>query len=575
MAQHVVVVGAVALGPKAACRFKRLEPGSRVTMIDKSDIISYGGCGIPYFVGGEVSEAMQLRTTTFHMLRDEVFFKETKGVDVLTRTEAISLDRKAKKVRVRDLASGEERDLGYDKLVLATGALPRKLPIPGADLQGVQYVSNPHDATAIRDAVTKGQAGRAVILGAGFIGLEMAEAFTDMWEVETTVIEIFPQIMPRMLSSVLARMGQRHMEEKGVTFHLGERVLRFEGEGRVQRVVTDKRTIETDIVVVGVGVVPNDTLARDAGLAVSDRGGVIVDESMRTSDPDIFAGGDCCVIRNQISGQFFYLPLGSMANRQGRVIGSNLAGGKDRFEGAVGSFVCKIFERSLAGAGFSLPSARQLGYDAQSVLLTQLDRAHFYPDKELMTLELVFERCSRRILGIQGYGSSGDAMVGRVNVLAGMLPHKPEVGDLVTLEMAYSPPFSSAMDILNNLGAMADNTLMGRNRGVGPEGFAEIWEQRDSGKYFFLDCREIGDAQSYLEKLPKYWHNVPQGKILERLEEIPRDKTVVLLCNTGGRSYEAQITLEEKGVRDVLNLHGGIAALNQWGLDLRHSEDQG
>jgi len=568
VAQHVVVIGAVALGPKAACRFKRLEPGARVTMIDRSDLISYGGCGIPYYVGGEVSEAMQLRTTSFHMVRDEEFFKETKGVDVFTRTEALDIDRKAKSVRVRNLASGEEQTLGYDKLVLATGANPRRLPIEGEELEGVHYVSNPHDATSIRQAVTQGQIERAVILGAGFIGLEMAEAFADMWEVETSVIEIFPQIMPRLLSPVLARMGQKHMEEKGVAFYLGERVLRFEGDGRVQRVVTDKRTIEADAVVVSVGVQPNDALARACGLAVSDKGGVIVDETMRTSDPDIFAGGDCCVIRNQITGQFFYLPMGSMANRQGRVIGSNLAGGNARFEGAVGSFVCKLFERSIAGCGLSLGSARQMGFEAESVLLTQLDRAHFYPDKELMTLELVFERNTRRILGIQGFGSSGDAMVGRVNVVAGLLPFKSGIDDLATLEMAYSPPFSSAMDILNTLGAMADNARSGRNRGVGPEGFEEIWAQRDSGAYHFLDCREIGDARQYLEKLPKYWHSIPQGKILERLDEIPRDKTVVLVCNTGGRSYEAQIMLEEQGITDVINLHGGMAALHQWGMHL-------
>ncbi len=572
MPQHVVVIGAVALGPKAACRFKRLAPDAKVTMIDKSDVISYGGCGIPYYVGGEVSEAMQLRTTSFHMLRDEAFFKSTKGVDAYTRTEALDVDRKAKSVRIRNLDSGEESILQYDKLVLATGATPRRLHLPGEELEGVHYVSNPHDAVRIREAVTKGQVERAVVLGAGFIGLEMAEAFADMWGVETTVLEIADQVMPRYLSPVLARMAQLHMREKGVGFHLGEVVQRLEGNGRVQRVVTDKRSVEADVVVISVGVQPNDELARKAGLAVSARGGVIVDESMRTSDPNIFAGGDCVEIRNQVTGRAFFLPMGSMANRQGRVIGTNLAGGHARFQGASGAFVAKLFERSVAGAGLSLLVARDMGFEADSVLLTQLDRAHFYPEKKLMTLELVYERGTRRVLGIQGFGSYGDAMVARINAVSAILQYKPLVDDLGNMEMAYSPPFSSAMDILNTLGNMADNALDGRNIGVGPQRFQELWAERHSGKYFYLDCREAADAQPFMDKNPDYWNNIPQGHIFDRLEEIPRDRAVVLICNTGARSYEAQIMLHQKGFDNVINLHGGMAALRQWGMDLLQME---
>jgi rhodanese-related sulfurtransferase len=311
-------------------------------------------------------------------------------------------------------------------------------------------------------------------------------------------------------------------------------------------------------------VVPNDVLAREAGLACHDRGGILVDEGMRTSDPDIFAAGDCVVVKNQISGSTLYLPMGSMANRQGRVVGTNLAGGDARFEGAVGSWVCKIFESSMAGAGMSLETALMSDYDAMSVLLVQLDRAHFYPTKELMTLELVVDRTTRQILGIQGFGSAGDAMVGRINAVAATLKYRPTVADISNLEMAYSPPFSSAVDILNTLANMADNALAGLNRGVGPDKFRELWNERESGRYFFLDCREAGDANKYMEKHPAHWHNIPQGQIYERLDEIPRDRDVILVCNTGARSYEAQIMLDHKGVRST-NLHGGMAALKKWG----------
>jgi len=569
MSEHVVIIGAVAAGPKAACRYKRLNPSGRVTMIDRGDVISYGGCGIPYYVAGEVSEAMQLQTTSFHMLRDETFFKETKGVDVFTSVEATRIDRDKKRVRLKDLRTGDESELSYDKLVIATGAQPRRLNLPGEELSGVHYVSNPHDAVRIRESVTKGAVGKAVVVGAGFIGLEMAEAFADMWGIETTVVEITDQIMPRHVSPALAVMGQRHMEEKGVRFHLGETVKELRGEnGRVTQVVTSARTIEADIVVLSAGVIPCSELARDAGLKTHARGGVFVDASMRTSDPDIFAAGDCVLIKNQVTDNTFYLPMGSMANKQGRVVGTNLAGGDATFEGGVGSFVVKLFERSLAGSGLSLEVARMSGFDAMSVMLIQLDRAHFYPTKKLMTLELVVDRKTRQVLGIQGFGNADDAMVARVNAVGSCLRGKPSVDDIANMEMAYSPPFSAAMDIVNTLAGMADNALAGRNVGVGPDAFGKMWDERDSGEYFFLDCREHTDARPYLERHPDVWRNIPQGKLYEFLDEIPKDKETVLICNTGARSYEARIMLRHKGFEKATIVHGGMAALRQWGLEL-------
>lgn len=568
MSQHVVVIGGVALGPKAACRFKRLEPGSRVTMIDMSGLISYGGCGIPYYVSGDVSDAEQLCTTSFHMVRDEKFFDEIKGVDVWTRTKATRIDREARQVHYEKLDTGETGVLDYDKLVIATGATPRKLNLPGEDLEGVHFVSTPRDAECIRGAISKGQVGKAVIIGAGFIGLEMAEAFADMWGVETTVVEIFDQIMPRLVSPTLSTMGRKHMEEQGVVFHLGETVKAIEGDGKVQRVVTDKRTIEAECVIVSVGVIPNDSVAREAGLDCHERGGVMVDDFMRTSDPDIYSGGDCAIIRNLITDQPLFLPLGSMANRQGRIIGNNLAGGESRFDGAVGSFVVKLFETSLAGTGMSLEVAEAAGFDAFSVMLVQLDRAHFYPTKDLMTLELVVERKTRRVLGIQGFGSSGDAMVGRINAVAALIKYKPTIDDLANLELAYSPPFASAMDVLNTVANMADNALREMNRGVGPAEFEKLWTERESGECCFIDCRETADAEPYMERNPEHWHNIPQGEMYKRIGEIPEGKTCVLVCNTGARSYEAQIMLTHKGMSNVVNIHGGMAALRKYGINL-------
>lgn len=569
MSQNIVVIGGVALGPKAACRFKRLEPGSTVTMIDQSSLISYGGCGIPYYVSGDVTDAKELSETSFHMLRDPKFFKEVKGVDVQILTKATRIDRENKLVEVENMTTGEKASLPYDKLVIATGAAPRKLGLPGEDLEGVSYVANPADAIRIRDGVQKGEVGSAVIIGAGFIGLEMAEAFADMWGIETTVVEITDQIMPRLVSPALATMGQKHMEENGVTFLFGETVKAIEGEnGKVKRVVTSKRTLEADEVIIAAGVIPNSKLAEEAGLKCHERGGIYVDEFMRTNDPDIYCGGDCAIVKHLITGQDAFLPLGSMANRQGRVIGNNLAGRDTRFDGVVGSFVVKIFEQSLAGTGLSLEAAKHAGFDAISVLLIQLDRAHFYPTKELMTLEMVVDKSTRRVLGVQGFGSSGDAMVGRINAVAAILKNTPTIDDISNMELAYSPPFSAAMDILNSLANLADNAVLGINQGVGPDGFAELWERRNENACFFMDCREEADAGVFCERHPGQWNNVPQGEVFNRLDEIPKDKPIVLICNTGARSYEAQIMLASKGYENVTNVHGGMAAAKKYGVDL-------
>ncbi len=581
MSQHVVIIGGVALGPKAACRFKRLERQSRVTMFDRDSRISYGGCGIPYYVSGDVSDAKELQNTAFHMTRDAKFFRDTKDVDVFPQTEVLGIDRAAKTVRVRHLPTGKEETVAYDKLVIATGSSPRRLPIPGVDLPGVHTVTTLDAAEAVRGMLSGGAVGSAVVIGAGFIGLEMAVALADMWGIETTVVEYADQILPNVIGSGLARMAQTHMEEKGVTFRLGAQVTSIEGDGKAERVTVKGKdgtdTLDAELVIMSVGVTPNSELAKAAGLEVSPRGGIVVDAAMRTSDPDIFAGGDCVEVPNLITGKPIYLPLGSMANRQGRVIGTNLARGTNladgasRFEGAVGSWCVKLFDVGAAGTGLSLPAAKAAGFDAINVHVSQLDRAHFYPDKGLMSLELVVERSTRRILGMQGVSVMGDALVGKVNAVAALLPSAPRADVLGNLEMAYSPPYASAMDILNVLGNAADNILSGQNKGIGMEEFGAIFSEMGSetgagGSHFLIDCREWANAEPFMEKHPGIWHNIPQGQLPGRLAEVPKDRDIVLICNTGARSYEALVILANAGYKNVVSVEGGMAAVERAGL---------
>ena len=568
MSQNILIIGAVALGPKAACRFKRLDPDSRVTMVDQSDLISYGGCGIPYFVSGDVSEATQLQETSFHMLRDEKFFRQAKDVDVMISTRAVSIDRGNKSVQVKNVLSGQAQELAYDKLVLATGSSPRDLSIPGSHLEGVFNVSDLNKAIAIKKEIAEGKVGKAVIIGAGFIGLEMAEALTDLWGIETAVVEITDQLLPGIISPNLSKMAQYHLEENEVTFYLKEEVERFEGDQRIEKVVTTKRVLDADLVIIAAGIIPNSVLAKDAGLEVSERGGIVVNKKMQTSDPDIYAGGDCAEVINLITGKPGYYPLGSLANRQGRVIGTNLAGGNAEFEGAVGSFVVKLFEISVASAGLNLETAKKEGFDPLSAFMVQFDRAHFYPGADLMYLELVVEKSTGQVLGIQGLGNAGDGVIARVNAVAPILKNKPTIDDISNLELTYSPPFSAAMDILNALGNTAENILTGKSRAIDPDQFFDWWQHRKDGQTCFLDCRGWGNAEPFVKKYPDHWQSIPQDELRDRLAEVPLDRQIVLICNTGVRSYEAQVALGQMGVKNTYNLQGGVAALKKLGIDL-------
>jgi len=566
MPQQIVIIGAVALGPKAACRFKRLEPDSRVVLLDKGSRISYGGCGIPYYVAGDVTDITGLQSTAFHMVRTPEFFHDVKDVDARPETEALAIDRTGKTVTAKHLPTGRVETIPYDQLVIATGSTNRRLPIPGMDLPGVHTVGNLDEAEAIKNAVAAGKANAVVVIGSGFIGLEMAVAFADMWGLPVTVIEVCDQVLPGVTNPSLAGIARHHMEEKDVVFRLAEQVTRIEGDGKAERVVTNKGTIEADLVIVSVGVSPNSTLAKAAGLAVSDRGGILVDATMRTSDPAIFAGGDCVEVQNLVTGQPMVLPLGSMANRQGRIIGDNLAGGDSRFPGVVGSWCVKLFDLGVAGTGLTLAGAKKAGKDAVSTHITAIDRAHFYPEHAMMSLELVAERGTKRVLGVQGASVSGDALVGKINTVAAMLPKNPTVADISTVELAYSPPFAAAMDILNTLGNAADNILTGRNQGIAVDEFARLWATDDCCGAIILDCRETLQGGPLVEKYPDRWRNIPQGQLRDRLAEVPRDKKLVLVCNTGARSYEALVTLAHMGFTDVVSVEGGMAAVKDSGL---------
>ncbi len=560
MPLNVIVIGAVALGPKVACRLKRLNPGACVTIIDKDDLISYGGCGIPYYVGGDVSDLENLYSTSSHAIRDEKFFDACKGVKIICNTEVLEINRKDKKVSVRHTTTGVSEVLPYDKLVLATGATPVAPPIPGADLPGVTVVSNLHHAKKIKDLLSAGKVNRAVVIGGGAIGVEMAEALTDLWGVETTLVEMVDQLLLPAFGGDMSTLIENHMIENGVRVLLSESVTEITGDPQtgVTGVKTTRSLIPCDLVIMAIGVRPNSLLAKSSGLATGSFGGILVDQCMRTTDPDIFAGGDCVELTHLISGQRIPMPLGSLANRQGRIIGTNINGGRALFKGTVGSFCLKVFDVGIARAGLTVKQAEAAGFDPVYSLVVQSDRAHFYPTHELMYLKLIADRASRKILGIEALGSNGDAVKARVDAVAVLLPYGADVDAISNLEVSYAPPLASAMDIVNNAANALDNIIRGYNVPVDVDRFTTLF---DDNKINVLDVRGKKESAPFRKKYGDRWINIPQNELVSRIGELSADDSFCLLCDTGPRSYEAQLVLREKGITKTKNLQGGYGML--------------
>ncbi len=570
MGKKILIIGGVAAGPKAACRVKRIMADAEVTVVDQDSLISYGGCGIPYYVAGDVADEKELRSTSFHMVRDEYFFENAKGVQTLTSTKALTINRREKTVLVESLKSGEQTELPYDTLMLATGSTPIKLPIPGVDAPNVFTISDLHKAITINEMIAKGKVGKAVVIGGGAIGIEMAEAFTDLWGVETTLIEYMDQVLPNIVSKPLAQVMQKNLAGSNVELFLGEAAQEIiVKDGVAVGVKTAERTLDADLVVVAAGTRARGELAKEAGLQVSDRGAITVNERMQTSDPDIYAAGDCVEITNLVSGKKFIAPFGSMANKEGRVAADNMAGIPSTFKGGVGSFIVKAFEVAVGSVGLSYEMALAEGFDAGYSLTTPSDRAHFYPGHEVICLELVFDKKTRRVLGLQGTGPANDSLSIRLDAAAVAISAGATIDDFGTIEMAYSPPFSPAIDPINAAAYVAENICDGRMRQLDVEEFNTFINNPESQKdWVVLDVRHIKEVTPFKEKFgASLWLSLDYDHIRRRYNELPKDKTMIIFCNAGSRSFEVQVALDAVGLTNTLVFPGGANLLRRMGAD--------
>ncbi len=555
MGKKIVVIGGVACGPKAACRVKRLDPSAEVTLLEKGEEISYGACGLPFYLEGEIEDVKELTTTPVGVVRDVNFFKAVKGVDVLLSTEAIAIDRKAKTVKVRNVKDGSEDSLPYDKLVIATGSSPVRPPIPGIDLKGIYCLKTLHDGVMLKKAMEEAKGKNAVVVGAGLIGMECLEPLLKAG-FNVHVVEKLPFVLPALLDEEMATPLMKHIQSKGVVLHLNDGVASFEGDDRVTKVVTENTEIEADLVLLAIGFRPNTKLAEDAGLEVG-RMGIVVDSHLRTSDPDIYAGGDCVQSYNLVTGKPMYAPMGSTANKHGRIIGNNLAGWNSTFSGVCGTGVCNIHGFNVARTGLTEREARAEGMEVLTSLCPAPDKPHYMKDAKLIHFKMVAEKYSGRLLGIQVLGPG--EVLSRVDTAAAILRAGGTVDDCFETDMAYAPPYSSAIDNLIVAVNVIQNKRDGLIRAYSPK---EVKEKLDKGEDFiFLDVR----TPKELEQMRLPYENVvhiPLGMVRKKAAELPRDKEIICLCKISLRGYEAAKILESEGFdRDkIWLLDGGLVA---------------
>lgn len=550
---RIVVVGGVAAGPKAAARARRLAPEAEITIVEKDQLLSYAGCGLPYYISGLVENRNDLMATPIGVLRDPEFFAKVKGINVLNKTEAIAIDRTAKELEVRHLPTGAIKRLPYDKLIIATGAEPVDPPIPGNDLQNVLRLKRVEDADRFRELMTGNSCPMVAIIGGGLIGMEMTEAVTACGS-GVTVVEMLPQILP-MLDVEMAALVEQHMRKTGVKVHTSTRVERIVGDenGRVKSVVTTAGEFPAQLVLISVGVRPNVQLARDAGLIIGPSGGINVNEYMQTSDPDIYAAGDCAEKRCFVRGTACFLPLGSVANKEGRVAGSNAVGHVERFPGVAGATALKVFDLNVGRAGLTARQAAELGMRVATATVSAPDKPHYYPGAEPIVLKLVADRATRQLIGIQGVGT-GD-VIKRIDVAITAMTAEMTVDQVANLDLAYAPPYSEAMDVLIHGANILRNKLDGLLDGITAD---QLKAKLAAGEDFvLLDVRSPQElaAFSFSDSM-----NIPLGALRQRATEVPRDKEVIIYCKTSLRAWDASRILAGLGYTNTKILDGGVLA---------------
>lgn len=549
MKKKVIVIGGVAAGPKAASRIKRLSPDTEVTVIEKNEFISYAGCGLPYYISGVVKNQADLMNTPTGTVRDTNFFKNVKDVKMLNRTEAISIDRAKKEVRVLSSNDNKEDVLSYDDLIFATGATPIKPGIEGIELKNIFMLHSIEDSQNIKKLVEDKAIKNAVIIGAGLIGLEMAEAFKALG-LNVTILEKLPRILS-FLDEEISMLVLNHLKSKGIEVVLNAEVIKFLGSEFVKDVETKSGNFSCDIAIAALGVRPNVKLAKQAGINIGVTGAIAVNDKMQTNDPNIYAIGDCAETINLITKRSVYVPLGSTANKQGRVAANDICGVKDSFPGILQTSICKVFDFGVAKTGLSEAEAINAGFDVVTVLSPSPDRPHFYPGAKPIFIKLIVDKKTRVLLGSQIIGP-GD-IDKRIDIAATAITASMTVDTIANLDLAYAPPYSPAMDNIITAVNIARNKL---DNGFQSITLKQVKEKIDAKEDFvFLDVRSKDEYDAIHLENTKL---IPLGKLRQEFGQIQKDKEIVVFCKISLRGYEAALILKSNGFKNVKVMDGGI-----------------
>ena len=538
----VVIVGGVAGGATAAARIRRLNEQAQITVFERSGYISYANCGLPYYIGDVISdpEALTLQTP-------QSFFTRFR-VDMRVRHEVLSIHPERKTVRVKNLETGEVFEEAYDKLLLSPGARPVRPPLPGIDLDKLFTLRTVEDTFRIKEYINTHHPKSAVLAGGGFISLELAENLRELG-LEVTIVEGEKQLL-RPFDRDMAAFLHAEVRKHGVNLILGHTVAGFaEKDGGVEVSLNGAPPLQSDLVVLAIGVAPDTALARQAGLELGLRGSIVVNDRMETSDPDIYAVGDAVQIRHAVTGQQTLISLAGPANKQGRIAADNICGGDSRYKGAQGSSILKVFDMTAAVTGLNETAAKAAGLDTDKVILSPMSHAGYYPGGKVMTMKVVFEKNTFRLLGAQIVGYDG--VDKRIDVLATAIHAGLKATALKDLDLSYAPPYSSAKDPVNLAGYMIDNLA---------KGVLKQWHLEDAaglprdGSVTLLDTRtEAEFRQGHIEG----FRNIPVDVLREHLDELEPGKPVYVICQSGLRSYIAYRILEGNGF-EAYNFSGGF-----------------
>lgn len=531
----VLIIGGVAAGTKVAAKLKREDFGADVTILTMGKDISYAGCGLPYYVGNVIRDRKQLIVNTPDS------FEKLTGVRVVTETEAVKVNRQEKTVEAVSTVTGERSVYGYDKLVIATGASPIKPPLEGMDLEGVFFMRTPKDAITLRERIEAGDVKRAVVVGGGFIGLEVAENLLARG-IKVSVIDMAPHVLPGF-DPEMAEYVEEHLADKGIMTFTGTRLEGFLGEGRLEKVQTSRRAMKADLAVLSIGIRPNTGFLADSGIELMPNKTVKVDAYFRTSDEDIYAVGDCATVTNRETGQPAWSPMGSSANIEGRLLAKTLAGGGQPYPGVLQTAVCRLPGLNAGRTGLSQEQAKAAGYDPVSVVTVVDDKAHYYPGAGNFIVKMTADRATGKFLGIQVLGPG--AVDKMVDIAVTALTLKASLADLENMDLAYAPPFSTAIHPFVHTVNILLNKMSGAFETMTPEEFAA----GAAGEYQIVDAA----VQPSLKNVPY----LDLTKIDGPVDGFARDAKLLLVCTKGKRAYMVQNRLKYFGYTNTKVLEGG------------------